>query len=105
MQDITVTIRGRRWQILFTVDLPRNVDGLCDPPDTPRRSIRIRKTLKGERLLEVLLHEIEHAAHWTQAEESVAEIAEEKARILTRLGIRFCECPPNTTKPAKSKTP
>lgn len=103
MNDTYVTIRGRRWRLLFTNRIHKDRDGDCSSPDEPHRTIRIRKTLRGERLLEVLLHEIEHAAHWTEAEESVVQIAEEKARILTRLGYKVCQCK-TPKRPSKTRS-
>ena len=74
--------------MIFTDNLPVGVDGLCDNPETIGKKIRVRKSLTGERLLEVILHELEHAADWDKDEEAVEEIARERARILTRLGYK-----------------
>lgn len=85
---MNVTIRGKRWTLVFTEDLPTDVDGLCDQPTTKGKQIRIRASLQGERRLEVILHELEHAADWDKDEEAVCEIARERAKILTRLGYK-----------------
>lgn len=90
MRNLTAKIRNRHYEIVFSDEgIDPGTDGNCDPPTARRPKIRIRPHLTGERLLEVILHEIEHAAHWTEAEDAVQEIAEQKADILTRLGLKF----------------
>jgi hypothetical protein len=64
-------------------------DGLCDHPETPYfREIWIRPDLKGERMIDVILHEILHAALPDLNEESVEETATDMAKILWELGYR-----------------
>ena len=81
-----VRILGRRWRLVF--DRLRDSRGDCDSPTTPSKSIRIDSRLRGERELEVILHECRHAADWGQSEEYVTEEARDVARILWRLGYR-----------------
>ena len=64
----------------------RKDNGLCDPPWQKGKKIRIRSTLKGEKLLETIIHEILHAADWYKDEEWVVIVATDIARILTKLG-------------------
>ncbi len=60
--------------------------GDCDPPGE-NRVIRIRKSLRGEERMEVLLHEFVHLAGWHIDEEFVRRFAEDAARELTKLGF------------------
>lgn len=84
-----VTVRGRRWDLLFErLAKTRQCDGLCDPPQKPGKKIRIEQSLSGERRLEIILHELMHAGHWDMSEEAVEEFAADAARILTKLGYK-----------------
>ena len=83
-----VTIRGKRWQVVFTEDLPSGRDGECDSPNTPNKQIRVRPSLPPERMLEVLNHEFDHAAFWDMDEEVIQEVNEDRAKFLTRLGYK-----------------
>ena len=80
----TVTIRGKRWRFEL-VTLPRGRDGDCH---VQPRQIRIRKSLKGQHKLDVIIHEILHAADWDKTEEWVDSTASDIARVLWRLGYR-----------------
>jgi hypothetical protein len=88
-----VRIRGRYFNLSFD-RLPPTHDGICNYAD---RQVKIRKTLRGERQLEVIIHELLHAAHWDLDETAVTETAEDLARILWRLGYRrsTADTPPN----------
>lgn len=83
-----VMIRGRRWKLLATNNLPKTIDGCCDDPRSINKSIRIRKSLKGRLELETIIHECSHAGHWDLAEEAIQEMSFDLARILYRLGYR-----------------
>lgn len=84
---MNITILSRRWQ-LVRGRLPKEVDGYCDPPTKPGKCITIRKSLRGERELTVLVHEALHAAGWHIDEGFVTQFAEDVGRMLTRLGYR-----------------
>lgn len=82
-----VTIRGKRWRLLFDrVRKAADYHGYCDAPTLPNKTIKIDSRLRGEKRIEVLLHEITHAGHWDMSEEAVEEFARDAAHILTRLG-------------------
>jgi len=84
---MNVTVRGKRWKLVFErIRDGLNSWGFCDAPTTPGKHIRIDSRLSGQHRLEILLHEILHAAHWDASEELVQEFAEDAARILTKLG-------------------
>lgn len=82
-----VEILKKRWKLRFTrLKINR---GECDSPTTPGKEIRIDSELRGEELLEVVTHEVVHAALWHLDEEYVEATAHDLARILWRLGLRF----------------
>ena len=81
-----VRILGKLWSLRF-VPL-RLFRGDCDAPSTPRKEIRIHSGLTGEERLEVILHELRHAADWSRDEQFIAAEARDMARILWRLGYR-----------------
>ena len=90
-----VTILGKRWK--FSRRKVRKTDGYAhgDGPDKPlsvdemrRREIVIGDHLSGERELDVIIHEVLHAADWHKDEHWVATVASDLARILWRLGYR-----------------
>ena len=82
-----ITILGKRWLLRFTANLKARGD--CDGPHVRNKQIRVRSDLKGEERLEVILHEIIHAAFWFLDEEYVHHVAKDIARVLyRRLGYR-----------------
>ena len=82
-----LTILGRRWRLLFVDKIDdKGSRGSCDPPDRKNKAIRVLRRLKGEELLEVLFHEMTHAAGWHIDEKFVEEFADDAARNLTKLG-------------------
>jgi hypothetical protein len=85
-----ITVLGKRWRLKF---VPRAVvghrrDGTCDSPKDKNKTIHIAQSLKGERLLDVLIHEMLHAADWHKDEEWISTVASDMARALWRLGYR-----------------
>jgi hypothetical protein len=82
-----ITLMGKVWNFV-RAPLPKNIDGLCDPPDKAGKKIKVRRSLRGERELEVIIHELRHAADWHRDEAAVTQEAKEIARVLWRLGYR-----------------
>lgn len=83
---------GKCWTLRFVRGLHRkSLRGECDPPEARGKEIRIDAELVGEELLEVLVHEMLHAANWHAAEEWVEDTSRDVARALTRLGYRRAE--------------
>jgi hypothetical protein len=76
-------IRGKMWNVRRVPNLG-NARGSCDPPTKPNKEIKILSSLRGQEFLEVLLHEILHAALWDLDEEAVSETAEDAARAIWR---------------------
>lgn len=83
-----VSILGKHWNLKITSKLSRDCRGECEPPDSARKEIRIRSSLQGEELMEVVAHEVLHAADWHKDEAWVAQVAADLAKILTKLGFR-----------------
>lgn len=84
-----IVILNRRWNYDgAAARVPGDRDGDCDPPTTPGKTIRIRRSLRGERRLAIAIHEMLHAAGWHIAEEFVEQFAEDAARALWRDGYR-----------------
>ena len=81
-----VKILDKLWRLRFAPNMANRGD--CDPPSLPGKEIRILSSLRGEERLEVLLHELVHAAGWHIDEGFVAQFAADAARALWRLGYR-----------------
>lgn len=89
-----VTLLGKRWRLIFgplgrhRTDDGGRVDGWCDDPSRPRKSILIDSRLSGQRELDVLLHEMMHACDWAKDEEFITRQATDIAKVLWKLGYR-----------------
>lgn len=79
-----VTILGKPYDLRFVSRLKNRGD--CSDPSHPPRAIRILSSLRGEERLEVLLHEMLHAAGWHIDEGFVEQFARDAAKVLTKLG-------------------
>lgn len=82
-----ITILNRRWRLVRRHTGPV-ADGHCDPPTAPHKTISVHSGLRGERELEVLIHEMMHAADWSKDEDWVRDLAQDLAGVLWRLGYR-----------------
>lgn len=82
-----VRLRDKYFRLTFE-RLARTHDGLCD---MAKRTIKVRASLRGERRLEVVIHELLHGCHWDLDEAAIEETAEDIARVLYRLGYRVTE--------------
>ncbi len=85
----SVTIGGKRWRIKWCPlsTLPPDRYGDCDNPEKRRKTIRILKDLPDDTMIRVVFHEVIHAGLWPVECETVDNIAEAAASILTRLGF------------------
>lgn len=83
-----VRVRSRVWQLVFTKDLPTDVDGECDAPWLKHKRIKIRRDLKGQPLLDVLIHELTHACLWDLGEGPVVSLANAISHGLWQKGLR-----------------
>ncbi len=85
-----ITILGKRWELKF-VDGRKMPDalGACEPPDSPRKEIRVRQNLRGKLQLDTLIHEMLHAADWSKDEHDwITPVAADIASVLWKLGYR-----------------
>jgi len=85
---VKVLVRGKVWLLVHTKALSEDVDGECDAPNAKKKQIRIRKGLKDQRLLDVYVHELTHAALWDLGEGPVASLANAVAHELWNDGLR-----------------
>jgi len=82
-----IKIGNKYWNLIFT-ELDEETGGECDSPDTNGKEIRIATDLKKQDELEIIIHELLHAADWAKDEEWVEVIADDIARVLWKLGWR-----------------
>ena len=78
-------ILGKVWQLLFarTKDLPHDRWGECDPPHKRGRCVKVHEDLRGQKLLEIILHESLHAAAFELLdEEFVSRVTADQAKLL-----------------------
>ena len=80
-----IKIGGKYWNLGFT-ELDEETGGECDSPDTNGKEIRIATDIKNQEELEVIIHELLHAADWSKDEDWVEVIADDIARTLWKLG-------------------
>lgn len=84
-----LTILGKRWSLRFVPKVDsKGSRGECDPPDQPKKEIRVLSRLTDEERMEVLIHEMLHAASWHIDEKFVEQFAADAARNLTKLGFK-----------------
>ena len=81
-----IKILGKIWRFRFAPNMA--IRGDCEPPTKVGKQIRVSSSLKGEERLEVIIHEMIHAAGWHLDEEYVHDFARDVARALWRLGYR-----------------
>lgn len=79
-----IKILNKIWELEFFPNLENR--GECDHPCSANKQIRVRKDLEDEERLEILIHEMLHAAFWHLDEEYVLTAAEDIAKVLWRLG-------------------
>ena len=85
-----ISLLGKKWNLVFK--RLKSYDGICDPPSVPNKEIWIKDRLSGVRLLEVLIHEMNHGSNWRDDESIVAQQSRDQARALWRLGYRRVSC-------------
>lgn len=83
-----ITILGKRYELRFVPFLGNSVMGKCEDPREPGRVIRVKQGMSEKETLEVVIHEILHAADWHKSEEWVEAVAIDITRTLWRLGYR-----------------
>ena len=78
-----IKILDKFWDLEFG-RVPGKDNGSCEAPDVKGKKIVIRPSLRGEKLIDTVLHETHHASDWWKDEEWVEEVASQQAHILTR---------------------
>lgn len=81
-------MHGKRWNLRFVPTLGPKKLADCDPPDARGKEIRIASGLRGERRLEVIIHELLHAGCWPLSEECVTQLGSDLARELWKMGYK-----------------
>lgn len=87
-----ITLRSKKYRVVLAARLGPDdhpVMGDCSDPNRTGKTIRYYMGLKGERRLDVLIHEMLHACFWDISEESVEESATDIARALWRVGYHM----------------
>jgi len=88
-REFKTKIAGRLWRIRFETARVMGSDwGRCWLPAGRHPLIQVRGALRGRRALDVLCHEVLHAAKPDLAETSVEETASAIALALWRAGYR-----------------
>jgi hypothetical protein len=82
-----VTIRGKRWELLFK-KLPGGDVGQCQSPSSLNKKIIIDPSQSELDILGTTVHELMHAAYWDLDEEAIDSSSMDIARVLWRLGYR-----------------
>ena len=79
-----VKILDKFWNLEFAKISNKDDNGCCDAPDKPGKKLKVRRSLRGEKVVEIVLHETHHAADWFKDEEWVEDLAAQQAKILCR---------------------
>ena len=83
-----IRINGKFWELVFVKEPIIQGEpclGFCEAPTKKGKKIVIKEDLKGEKLLEILIHEQLHASLWVAEEEWVSETGVDLARNIVRL--------------------
>lgn len=86
---MNIRLLWRRWVLRFVPNLGPKKRGDVDPPWKTGKAIRIQSGLRGQEKLEIIIHECLHAAFWMIDEEYVHTFAEDIAKVLWDLGLRW----------------
>lgn len=90
-----VKVRKKRWKLEFQNLSKKDHWGFCDDPLASNKRVVVDKHLFGQHRMEIVLHELLHAALWDLDEQTILETAHDLARVLWRLGYR---CPEDKQK-------
>jgi hypothetical protein len=84
----THSFAGKRFRILWRRVDPLH-DGKCDNPSTKNKKIFIGPNLDEFDLLELVIHESEHASYHNLDEPTIERGAHDTASLLWRMGWRL----------------
>lgn len=83
--EAKVSVRGKTYRMLFTSEqVPSDSDGIID---LENKTIRIRPSIKGRRLCEVVIHELLHARFPYMHEQEILWSARNVADSLQKLKL------------------
>lgn len=82
----------------FVPRLARDVYADCDAPHDRHKQIRLLSRLRGQHLLEILIHECLHAADWSKDEEWIERVSADIARAAFRPEMRRRIFEPSSTR-------
>lgn len=95
-----IKLFGRYWDLFRDNDsLTRTQNGLCDPPEKQGKKITVRKSLRGQAELEILVHEMLHACDFHKDETWIDTTAHDITQVLWRLGYRKVTPPAAASRP------
>jgi len=80
-----ISINGTKWRLRFVDPGPWTFDepmGECSHPDSDMKEILISNKLKGQELVEIIIHEMLHASMWIVSEETVDQTAKDISKAL-----------------------
>jgi hypothetical protein len=78
-----IKIDGKHWNLAF-VSAIGDKWGDCSPPDEVHKRIRIVRSLVGELLADVIIHEMTHGSQWNLSEDFVTANSSDMARVLCK---------------------
>lgn len=81
-------VDGKRYKLRFADISHTKNKGDVDPPCAVGKEIRLDRTLTGEELLEIVIHEIRHIQDWKRDEDYITQEARDIAAIIWKLGFR-----------------
>lgn len=90
------TINKRRWKFIreplsdYRKDgIVHERHGLCDPPETKDKAVRVHSRRTGLLELWSIIHEVRHAENWDMYDEDYVDaVSGALAKLLWRLGYR-----------------
>lgn len=84
-----VKLGKRMWFIRFVKSKDIPADRFGDSDGTlAAPQIRVRRSLRGQQMLDTIIHEALHASRPELAEEAVTQTATDVARLLWKIGYR-----------------
>jgi len=87
-----IILRGKRYRIVLATKMgPEDnpIYGQCSDPNDSGKVIMYYVGLKGEKRLEVFIHEMLHACFWDVSEEGIEEGGKCIAKAIWRMGYRL----------------
>ena len=83
--EIRVKIGRQYWKLMFVKSLS-GAYGETDSPAGKNKTIRVRRRLKQDVLLDTIIHELLHASEWAAGEEWIDKLATNMSQVLILAG-------------------